>query len=472
MSGVIAMIRLAPWKGYRNAHPRDLIWPVSMLYAAAAAARVGWRTVILDQHVEDLDAAGLAAAAARAGPDVVLVEFTTPSLAAAIACARAARALAPAAAIWAAGQHATERPGDVLGPGMPFWGCLRGEYEASIAELLAGGGRCQVDGSAVRDHAGEPEIRGGVRLVDDPGTLPPLDPSGLPLSRYRVRSMHLPGRTRHRWGFLLSSRGCPFHCTFCSQTLRVSHGRRFRAQEPGSVADDLARLAADHGVTAVYMIDDCWSLDRARVLKLCEEIGARGAPVFWSVQTRADCLDAEVLAALARSGCRAIKIGVESGVDRVLGDLRKDVTRDRIRRAVRDIRAAGIYLTACFMLGNPGETLSDMRESRRFALSLGADMIQVSIHTPYPGSTSYALNESRLGSVPLSHYEGGPLGVGTLTPEELEAEQRRFYLGYYLHPATLLRYIRRRGAERLADPDEWRLLADTLRFLLLRPRTR
>jgi anaerobic magnesium-protoporphyrin IX monomethyl ester cyclase len=466
----LVLVRLAPWRSYRNAHPRDLLWPVSMLYAAASAARDGWRTTILDGHVEDLDGAGLAQAAAHRAPDVVVVEFTTPSLAAALEFGREMRDRVPRAAIWAVGQHATERPADLLGDGSPFDGCLLGEYEASIAQLLAGAGRGPVEDSAVRGPGGEAAVRGGVRLVEDIDALPPLDPTGLPLDRYGVRSMHIPGRSRQRWGFLLTSRGCPFHCTFCSQTLRASHGRKFRGQSAEGVAADLARLEKEHGVTAVYMIDDCWSLDRDRVLRLCEAVVARGTKVLWAVQTRADCLDPEVLAALRGAGCRAIKIGVESGVDRVLGDLRKSVSRERIAKAVRDIRDSGIYLTACFMLGNPGETLEDMRESCRFALALGADMIQVSVHTPYPGSESYARFATQVGGARLSHYEGGPMAVGLLSPARLEAEQRRFYLHYYLHPGTVLRYVRRRGVDRLFDPDEWALVLGSVRFLLLRPR--
>lgn len=468
-SPTLALLRFAPWMFFSNSHPRDLLWPVSMLYAQAQARLAGWRAEIIDLHVEPFDEDELTRRLRAMAPDLVLVDSTTPTMAAARRLAARLKQGDGAVKIWGVGQHASELPGDLLYPGTPFDGCLLGEYEALLPDLLGGASLDDRDDVARHDPAVQALRVGSARAqVHDLDGLPPVDPGGLHLARYQMRSVHAPSFRRQRWGYLLTSRGCPHRCVFCSPTLRQSYGRRFRAHSAERVVDDMARLQRDHGVTAVYLLDDAFSLDRQRVLDICQLIVRQGIRLHWAIQTRADDLDGSLLAALHEAGCHGVKIGYESGVDRILEQLRKGTTTELLLRTAQEIRQAGLSLTACYMLGNPGETLEDMEQTFRFARRVGSDMIQVSFHTPYPGSASYEQYRTRVQRTSrLSHYDQHEVLLSDIPRRRLEQEQRRFYRRYYLSGPQLWSYLRRRAIYRVFDPSEWRLLADTLRYLHL-----
>ncbi len=466
--GRLLLLRFAPWMNFRNAHPHDLMWPISMLYARSIAERAGWQVRLLDLHVEALDRHGIFAEVDGWKPDVVLMDSMTPTLQLAVDVASDVRASRPETRIWGIGQHASEQSEDLLFAGSPFDGVLLGEYEVSIKRLLDNGATRLVDGSAALSDDGERVIVQGTRgQVSDLDSLPPLDPRGLRLDAYGMRSTHVPRFGQVRWGYLLTSRGCPFLCTFCSPTLRQSYGRGFRGQSAEKVVDDMERLHLDHGVDAIYMIDDIFSLDHERVAAICEEMIRREVEVDWVIQTRPDMINPEMVALLARARCRAVKMGVESGVDRILKLVKKGVRRDRILEAARDIRAGGLFLTAYYMLGHPTETLEEMEETVRFAHKVAADMIQVAFHTPYPGSQSYRDYREEVQDLSeLNHYETHHVNPSLVDGETLERFQRQFYLRYYLSGPQLWSYLRRRALYRATDPIEWQLAIRAMRYLL------
>lgn len=469
----LVLVRFAPWSGFSNSHPHDLMWPVSMLYAASIARKAGWRAHVVDQHVEPLFGDALADRVCSLEPDLVLIDTMTPTLGDARAMSAAVVERLPGVRVWAVGQHASECPEDFLSPDSPVTGCLRGEYEANLPLLLANGGTDEVDGSAVFDsREGVVRLIGKKQEIHDCDALPPLDPAGIHLDRYELRSAHVPSFRRQRWGFLVTSRGCPYSCTFCSPTLRQSFGRAFRAQSAGQVVDDIERLNRDHGITAFYMHDDVFSMDRERVVGICEELIRRDVKVHWVCQTRANFVDRELLRLMKRAGCCAVKIGIESGTDRILRIIKKGATRQQLLDGARIIREEGLFLTAYYMLGNPTETLEEMQETFRVAMEIRADMIQVAFHTAYPGSETFREHASQIAdTADLSHYNSHPLNLSCVSQETLEQLQRQFYLRYYLSPPILWNYLRRRAVYRLADTREWSLAFRSLAYMLL-PRRR
>lgn len=446
-------------------HPRDLLWPMSLLSGAALARQAGWQATVIDFRAEPRAEADPARRIGDHRADLVLMDVESPAVGWALETAERLRERRPDLGIWALGQHATARPGDLLFAGSPFAGCLDGESELALSELLAG--RRPLAGVHVFDpEAGRVQALGNGRQVEDLDALPLISPQGLDLDRYVMRSVHVPSPRAQRWGFLLTSRGCPYRCLFCSPTLRQSFGHSFRAHSPERVAEDLARLKRDHGITAFYLADDVFTLDRERVLGICEIIQRRRLRVWFAIQTRADRLDREVLRALKGAGCFAVKVGLESGVDRILSILGKGTTRQAGLEACRAIRAAGLQLTACYLLGNPTETLAEMEETYRFAREVRADMIQVAVHTPYPGSESHRrFVQPGTDWSELDHYATPGVTLSEVSQAQLRREQRRFYRRYYLAPDRLLCYLRRRAPHRLFSADEWRLLAQTVRFI-------
>lgn len=454
----LLLVRLPPWLSRRNRHPHDLMWPVALLNAQTLARAAGWHTQILDLHVEALTGPQLAARVVDFHPDVLVVDTMTPTLATALQLARAVAVRSPNTKRWAVGQHATACPGDLLAKSA-FQRALSGEADVAIGNELAL--TSLSDATTSGPH--------GRLQLEDLDSLPPVDPRGLLLDRYGMQSTHVPQFGRPRWGFLLTSRGCPYRCTFCSPTLRQSFGRGFRGQSPDALVADMTRLHVDFGINAVYFIDDVMTYDRDRTMAFAEAMIAAQLPMQFVVQTRPDLIDLPMLTALKRAGCAAIKMGVESGSDRVLKRIRKGVRRDRIAQAARDVRAAGLNLTAYFMVGHPDETREDIEATIELAGEVDADMIQLAFHTPYPGSTAWETEGRKDADLSgLQHYESASGNASLVPTHELERLQRAFYFRYYGSPRVLGRYLRRRALYRCTDPQEWLLAWQSVRYLALR----
>ncbi len=457
----VLFVRLAPFLKARTPHPRDILWPVSALYTAGILRRRGMESRILDtwQRVRPVHALG--AHIARLDPTHLFLETRTPTVDLTLDLASRLRRILPNVEIWAIGQHASEKPEDFLSEGTPFRGCVRGEIEPVVPRIVSGeeavpGTSTWNDG--IRHH-------GPVAELDDLDSLPMLDPSGLELDRYHMLSVHVPSFRRHRWGYLLTSRGCGYRCIFCSPTLRQSYGKRFRAQSPERVAEEMARLHANHGITAFYALDDLFTGDTDRVHAICDAILARGLRVKWTIQTRMDHLDRPLLVHLREAGCVGIKVGIESGNQRVSEILAKHLDNEKVLAMAREMDRLGINLTACYMVGNPTERLEEMEDTVRFAHQVGALMIQVAYHTPYPGSESYRRYASSQEFDGRSHFDGIPANLSAVPDETLIRFHRNFYLRYYLSPAQILRYVRRRAVYKLFRADELRLLIRTTGYL-------
>jgi len=452
---------------FRNNHPHDLMWPCSHLYGRGIAERLGWDTDLLDLHVEPLELDAIVGRVNEQRYDLVLIDTMTPTMAFAREVAVHVKTHQPQAMIWGIGQHATEQPEDLLYDGSAFAGVVLGEWEAVMPQLLDNGGQGSVEHSITWESVGLVR-HGGKVEVPDCDALPPLSPAGLRLERYQLRSAAIPKFGRIRWGFLLTSRGCPFPCTFCSATLRQSYGRGYRPHSAERVVSDMVRIYRDFGVNAYYMIDDVFSLNKQRVMDICEGLIKANEPISFVIQTRGDLVDPEMCSALYRAGCVGVKMGVESGVPRILKIIRKNATRKQMREAAEAVNATGMSLTAYYMLGHPTETHAEMRETYRFARELDADMIQVGFHTPYPGSQTYRDYQDQVEDLSeLNHYETQHVNLSEVSSAELEKLQRRFYLRYYFHPRTMARYVRNRALYNFTDPAEWRLAASALRYLLL-----
>ncbi len=461
--GKVLFVRLAPFLQARTPHPRDLLWPVSTLYAVGLLKRAGVHAEVLDtwQRVRPVHVLG--AEVVRQRPDVLFLETRTPTARLTLELARRIRRLRPGIRIWGMGQHASEKPGDFLFPGSPFEGCVRGEIEPVVLPLVRG--ETGVEGTSVWDEQAGIRHHGGTAQLEDLDGLPLLDPSSLELDRYHMLSVHVPSFRRHRWGYLLTSRGCAYRCIFCSPTLRQSYGSRFRAQSAERVAEEMAHLHDRFGITAFYAIDDLFTGDPDRVHRICDAIVHRGLRVKWTIQTRMDHLDRDLLEHLREAGCVGIKVGIESGNRRVSDLLNKRLDHQKVLAMAREMDRLGINLTACYMVGNPTESLEEMTETLRFALEVGALMIQVAYHTPYPGSESYRRYGGAERFDGKSHFDGAPANLSAVPDEVLIRFHRNFYLRYYLSPEQMARYIRRRAVYKLFRADELKLLLRTTGYL-------
>lgn len=176
-----------------------------------------------------------------------------------------------------------------------------------------------------------------------------------PIEKY---DLHLPIPGRPKAMHMLTSRGCPFPCRFCSATAMA--GRKIRYQSAKRVVDELEEICASYpSFQWIFMYDDHLTLNKKRVMEICQEIFARKVKINWGCYGRVDSIDKKLVEAMASAGCKMISFGVESGSDRVLALMDKRITRKQIETAIKTVKAAGIIARSSFISGYPGETLFD-----------------------------------------------------------------------------------------------------------------
>jgi radical SAM superfamily enzyme YgiQ (UPF0313 family) len=322
-------------------------------------------------------------------PDLVGLSVLTFNMLDARATARIVRARFPKARIVAGGHHATLYPRETLAlPEIDYVVCGEGErvFTRLVHELCERGGSPRpevldaVGGLGWKDDLGKPRFNPLKDEGVDFDALPPPAHHLIDLTKYN----NVLARQAHT-ASVQSSRGCPAACTFCD--IRKT---KFRARSPENVVGELKQLAG-FGTRDFFFVDDTITVDKRRVLKICELIQKEKLDIEFKVSSRTDMITAEVLAALKKAGCYRIHYGVESATPRLLDYLEKGSTLDRVKRAFKMTREAGIQTYAYMMIGIPTETREEMFQSVDYVTkTLKADYTQFSILTPYPKTALYA----------------------------------------------------------------------------------
>ncbi|CAG0948860.1 anaerobic magnesium-protoporphyrin IX monomethyl ester cyclase [Methanosarcinales archaeon] len=199
-------------------------------------------------------------------------------------------------------------------------------------------------------------------------------------------------RYGHAATTVFTTRGCPFSCEFCSNAV---FGISYRERSPENVVDEVEH-ALSFGYDRIHFADDVFTLNRERVLKICDEIRRRGLHFKWECLGRVDSIDEEISIAMKDAGCDRIFFGIESGNDSVLKLMKKKITPDRARKAVYSAHEAGLSTGAFFILCYPGETDDTVLETLRFAVSLPLDYLSFTMPYPLPGTALYERVKERV----------------------------------------------------------------------------
>lgn len=235
---------------------------------------------------------------------------------------------------------------------------------------------------------------------------------------------------RVRYGHVLASRGCPHRCTFCTAVLRTTRGARVQTRGVASVVEEIDRRRRE-GANVIVFGDDDLTADRAFVTELAERLAAAEAPIPFIAHARVDELDAAQITRLSRAGCEMLLFGVESAAPSVLATLGKTARprswAPRAEEVFAWCREAGIRTHAMFILGAPGESAADVRESLGLVRRLEADSLQVHFYTPYPGVTAQRADARQRPEHALVHYEPPNRGSQGLSSAALLAWRREFY---------------------------------------------
>ncbi len=361
-----------------------------------------------------------------------------------------AAALAPRFTLVAGGPHATVVPAEPLDHGSTY--VVRGEGEDTLVELadaIAGrssGARATalstIPGLTWRD-------RGLVRHNPDRGFITDLDRLAPPLSALDLFDARWYGDSASvSPAGLLTSRGCPAACTFCSNDVT---GRKFRYRDPGAVAAEVRELRDRFGVRALAFFDDSFAVGRRRVTALCDALATLDPPVWWTCTAHPAHLDRDVLRTMKRAGCAGIDLGMESADPSMLVRIGKGVTVERVLDVVRWCHDEGIHTVVNLMFGWPDETDAELDATIAFldrALPIAGGFNARGVVVPYPATQIYEHHHARFGFTGWWLHEP-PLVYAAFPTRWDESEIVRAYAddpaldrNFFAHPPSRVARIR------------------------------
>lgn len=294
----------------------------------------------------------------------------------------------------------------------------------------------------------------GIIWKNGEGRLVVNPPEGLSadINRFPMPAWHLLALDRYCGNVLqrgrkplnmITSRGCPYRCTFCSSP-RI-FGQSFRYLGTERVVEEMRRLTALHGADSLQFCDETFTVNRKRVIDLCDALIEEHMRIPWSCFTRVNLVDEELLAKMKAAGCYLIMMGIESGVQRILNLMKKDHTVEQCRRARSLCKETGIWNWFTFMIGFPTETREESRQTIDFAIELDSEFAHFPIFTPFPGTAAYeiASEHGMIVNRDLSEYHTFDSGIYSPRPDRSAEDVRRTahtaYRAFYIRPGYLLR---------------------------------
>jgi radical SAM superfamily enzyme YgiQ (UPF0313 family) len=166
-------------------------------------------------------------------------------------------------------------------------------------------------------------------------------------------------------------------------------GVKFRGRSAKNVVDEVELINENYGLDYIEFIDDIFTMDHRRVRAVASELISRGLDVRWAASSRVNTINRELIGTMKKSGLVTLYFGVESGSQRMLDMMNKRITIDQVKAAFGTARECNVDTIGSFILGYPGETLDEMRQTIRLSIELDPDLAQYTILTPYPGTPIY-----------------------------------------------------------------------------------
>jgi len=379
--------------------------------------------------------------------DIVGIYFASPRYNATQKSIETCRKALPNSIIIAGGPHPSALPIETLKEIPELDICAVGEGEITMHELIKSfennSPLTEVSGLAFRNKEnGEIIITKPREFIKNLDDLPFPLRDIFPLDRYQA-----PPWIKKRPCFpMITSRGCPYQCAYCSKDVFRD---TFRARSPEKVCDEIEELIAKYGVKEIQFHDDDFTMDMQRAEKICDEILRRGIKISWSCLTRVNLVNEKLLRKMKEAGCYLVMYGMESGNQKILNAINKGFTIEQIVSAFQITRKIGLKTTVCVMVGLPGETEETVKDTFSLLKKIKPNFMGCNVLIVYPGSRFFKLIQSGkyrgrlrvLGNKTI----GGTTGIrgnytvfeDNFTFEELEKIAKKLTKEFFLRPQYL-----------------------------------
>ena len=378
----------------------SLYFPLGLTYVAGAAIKAGYECKILDMDAAETKDGSLdftkeyesynnyvkalndpehptwnlmKKLVTEQKPDIIGITALTTKFGSVIQTAKFCKEVLPDVPIIIGGPHATAMP--QLTAQIPEADyILRGEGDESIPELL----------DAIRDGKDLSQIKGLTwkkdgQIIHNPDRefVKDLDSVAFPA---RSALLNPENYSSEDMGVILSSRGCPFCCSYCFHMWN----RQVRYRSVESVIEEIKQVHDAYGTTQFSIKDDSFTVKRSHVLKLCEEFRKLPFKLTFNCTTRVDIIDDELLNVMKHSGLAQLSVGIESGSTEILKATDKGITHEQILKAAELLNKHGIYWTGYFMIGLPQETEDDILKTLAFLKKSKPYYGGLGVYNPFP----------------------------------------------------------------------------------------
>jgi len=422
---------------------RDVGYPhLGLMYIAAYVEKHSdYEIRILDMQIDNLSYKDLERILQNESPDVIGVPATSFTLVDSLLTCRAAKKVNPNIQTVIGGRHGSLFPRETANLDHVDF-VVTNEGEEVFLDLLR-----QMEGEKKYDSVVGISFKANDNIVftGHRDWIKNIDLLPFP-------ARHLTPYKKYRYALIdnsiyttmMTSRGCPWRCLFCDR----SQGNVFRFRSPKNVADEI-EACSRMGINEFFLKDDTFTVNKKRAIQICDKILHRSLTLELCVRTRVDLLDEEMMDKLAQAGCKRVQFGIESGNQKILNTLRKNITLDQTREAVRIAKSQGMDTLGEFMIGSPGEGRREVMDTLRFAVELDLDYVLFNLTTPYPGTDLYKMGLERgLFQDFWMRFAKDPTNESklefwteTFSEEELHSLIKKVYKRYYGRPKYILKRV-------------------------------
>lgn len=415
---------------------------LGLAYVATSAKEEDCEVKVLDSEAMDYNFNDLRDKIVEFSPDLIGMQTFFTNLDRCFEVAKIAKEINPRIKVCLGGPEATVSPRIAIDNNCVDF-VVVGEGDVTIRQLIKNIrgelNLSDIDGLLYKDNSTIRENRPR-SLVEDLDALPFPARELFPMHKYHSSANLRGSRTLN----MITSRGCPFRCAYCAG--HRLFGKTYRYHSTERVIQEIRMLMEQYGADSIQFYDDTFTLVKSRIYDLCEEIVHQGLKLQWSCFTRVDLVDEPLLMAMRKAGCYQIFYGIESGVQRLLDLIQKDITLDQARAAIKATKKAGIEAFCSFMLALPSETKEESLQTIRFALELSPDYAQFPITTPFPNTRLFELanqygvviSDARMQFTSWDKVAYLPAGR---TEEEIIDTVNRAYRLFYLRPSYIVKRI-------------------------------
>ena len=417
-------------------------------YIAAVLEQNNYDVDVLDSSALELSYDEIGEEMLKRNPDIVSISALTPTIGAALDAADKIKNVKPDTIVVLGGYHPTFEYENLLKEEESIDVIVRGEGEYTMLELVqkieSGGDLKDVQGLAFIDDTSEDKT---IIVTPDRPPIQDLDELPFPafhlfpMEKYKILNITTNVAT------IITTRGCPMQCSFCSSA--ALHGKHLRRRSYENVVDEIEMRLQEQNIDTIAFMDDTFTLDVKFVKNFCEEIKRRGLKFWWGCTSRVDTLSEELLEMMKDAGCITIFMGVESADQQMLDKMNKNITVRKTMNAFKLARKVGIRTIASCVIGMPEDTRKKIKKTIDFVSSLKPNYALFSLATPYPGTRFYkeTFEKNLIKIRDWSKYTliNPILETIDCSKDDLRSIQKKAFIKFYIRPGYLISQTRQDG---------------------------